>query len=46
MGELEDEWDAAWTAEVERRVEFEGGREHFVDLQSAKAEIERDLGRK
>ena len=46
LGERDESYEAAWIAEVERRVEFEGGEENFVDLATMKAEIERDLGRK
>jgi hypothetical protein len=46
LGDEGDSYEAAWIAEVERRVEFEGGEENFVDLETVRAEIERDLGRK
>ena len=46
LGEQEEGWEDAWTAEIERRAEFEGGEEHFVELRTAKAELERELGRK
>jgi hypothetical protein len=45
LSDKDEGHDAAWVAEVERRVEFEGGEENFVDLATAKAEIEKALRR-
>lgn len=46
LGDERGDVEAAWVAELERRVEFEGAEADFVELRDAKKQVEVELRRK